>query len=135
MSTQTRILVVDDDDRVLFVLHDTLTLMGDEYEVVVARNGLDALGQVKADSFSLVITDLRMPGMDGVALTEAIRELAPDIAVIWMTAYGCYRMCDDVERLTVYRCLDKPLRIGKIRGVVREALENVRAERADQAVA
>jgi DNA-binding NtrC family response regulator len=118
-----RILIVDDDDRVLFVFHRTLVRLGSEYEVVTARNGREALDSIREKAFDLVITDLRMPDMDGLELTEAISALDSDTIVIWMTAYGYHRSRLDAARLGVYRCLDKPLEIAEIRQVVREALE------------
>ena len=122
MDTSKRILVVDDDERVLFVFHDALVKLGSEYDIVTARNGRAALEQAGETPFDLIITDLRMPDVDGVGLTEAIRALNSDVIVIWMTAYGCHRVRAEAARLAVYRCLDKPLEIGEIRDTVREAL-------------
>jgi two-component system response regulator HydG len=123
MASSRRILVVDDDKRVLFVFHDTLVRLGSDYEIATARNGLEALEKAREMPFDLVITDLRMPHMDGVALTEAIRALNSSTIVIWMTAYGCHQLATEAARLAVYRCLDKPLEVGEIRRAVREALE------------
>jgi two-component system response regulator HydG len=118
-----RILVVDDDERVLFVLHDTLTRLGSEYEIVTAQSGYEALDKAREVPFDLLIADLRMPGMDGVELTEAVRALNPRIAVIWITAYGSQETNAEAQRLGVYRCLDKPLEITEIRQIAQEALE------------
>jgi DNA-binding NtrC family response regulator len=122
MSTRTRILLVDDDTRVLFVLGETLGTLGDRYEIVSAENGQSALARIRETYFDLVITDLRMPDMNGVELTEAIRALSPTTGVIWMTAYDCRTLADQAARLGVFRCLDKPLEIDDIRDTVREAL-------------
>jgi CheY-like chemotaxis protein len=118
-----RILVVDDDERVLFVLHDTLTRLGSEYEIVTAPNGHEALDRARKMPFDLIITDLRMPGMDGVELTEAVRTLSPSTVVIWITAYGRQETNAEARKLGVYRCLDKPLEVTEIRQIAREALE------------
>jgi CheY-like chemotaxis protein len=64
-----------------------------------------------------------MPGMDGVALTEAIRDLYPDTVVIWITAHGRRRFQADGTRLDVDQCLEKPIRIAKIRQAVMDAIE------------
>ena len=122
MSTRRRILLVDDDTRVLFVLGETLGTLGDRYEIVSAENGQSALAILRETHFDLVITDLRMPDMNGVELTEAIRALSPTTGVIWMTAYDCRTLVDQAARLEVFRCLDKPLEIDDIRDTVREAL-------------
>ena len=118
-----RILVVDDDERVLFVFHDALVRLGNEYEIVTARNGREALKKVGEAPFDLIITDLRMPDIDGIALTEAIRDSSSSVSVIWMTAYGCHTLKAEAARLAVHRCLDKPLEISEIRKTAREALQ------------
>jgi len=118
-----RILVVDDDERVLFVFHDALVRLGSEYEIVTARNGREALKKAREAPFDLIITDLRMPDMDGIALTEAVRNSSPNVTVIWMTAYGCHTLKAEAARLAVHRCLDKPLEISEIRKTAREALQ------------
>jgi DNA-binding NtrC family response regulator len=123
MDTHKRILVVDDDERVLFVFHDTLVRLGAEYEIVTARSGRQALDKARELPFDLVITDLRMPDVGGVELTEAIRASNSTTVVIWMTAYGCHRFSTEAARLAVYRCLDKPLEVGEIRRIVWQALK------------
>jgi DNA-binding NtrC family response regulator len=130
VSARSRVLIVDDEELVLLVLHDGLVALGDEYEVETARSGLEGLRKFKEMGFDLVITDLRMADMDGVELTEAIRAWDPVAMVIWITAYDCHKMRAEAERLAVYRCLDKPLEIPEIRAVVSEALEEKRARSA-----
>jgi DNA-binding NtrC family response regulator len=122
MDVRKHILVVDDDARVLFVLRRTLMGLDEGCEIVTARNGREALDKIRARPFDLVIADLRMPGMDGVELTEKIRALNLDTAVIWITAYGCHKVEADVARLSVYGCLEKPLKVTKIRQIAQEAL-------------
>jgi two-component system response regulator HydG len=123
VSTCKHILIVDDDERVLFVLHRALTGLGDGYEVVSAESGREALSKARETPFDLLITDLRMVDMSGMELTEAIKALNPKTAVLWVTAYGCHRVASEAARLSVYKCLDKPLKIAKIRRVVRQALK------------
>lgn len=125
MSVLKRILLVDDEESVLFVLYNGLLRLDDGYEVEIeeANNGREALDKVKGNHFDLIITDLRLPGIDGVELTEAVRGLDLDTVIIWITAYDCHKARRDAERLEVYRCLDKPLEIDEIREIVREALE------------
>jgi DNA-binding NtrC family response regulator len=122
--SEHRILVVDDDERVLFVLRRALLAFQNECEIVTASDGRQALSKAEEIPFDLVITDLKMPGVDGISLTQAIRDLNSGTVVVWITAYGCAQVSDEVRRLSVYECLEKPLRIDEIRRVVREALEN-----------
>jgi DNA-binding NtrC family response regulator len=125
MSACKHILIVDDDERVLFVLRRTLTSLGDGYDVVTAGSGRDALSEAEVTPFDLLITDLWMSEMSGVKLTEAIKALNPKTVVVWVTAYGCYRVADEAARLSVYKCLNKPLKVDEIRQVVREALASI----------
>jgi DNA-binding NtrC family response regulator len=125
MDISKRILVVDDDERVLFVFRGALVRLGSDYEIVTAQNGCEALERAREASFDLVITDLRMPDMDGIALTEAIRAMDSGVVVIWVTAYGCHKLKADAARLAVYGCLDKPVEINEIRETARKALEVV----------
>jgi DNA-binding NtrC family response regulator len=120
-----RILIADDEARVLLILRDSLQRLDNDMDIVTVQNGLQALDEVREGFFDLVITDLRMPGMGGVELTRSIRALRPETTVIWITAYGCYNVNDECSEMEVYRCLDKPLEIGEIRRVVREALKSL----------
>lgn len=122
MGVHKRILIADDDPNVLLILRTTLERMSDEYRIETVQDGIDALAKVEDEPFDLVITDVRMPGIDGIKLVEEIRALDDDMALIWITAYDCHRLQDKGNQLNVYRCLDKPLRIGQIRQVVQGAL-------------
>ena len=123
MDVRKRILIVDDEENVLFTLRATLAKLDNGADIVTAPSGRQALEKVREMSFDLVLTDLKMPDMDGVAMTEAIRALHAGIVVIWMTAYGCCAVQAEAERLGVYRCLDKPLEVTEIRRIVGKALE------------
>jgi CheY-like chemotaxis protein len=112
MGARKRILIVDDEVHVLFVMQDGLMRLGGEYDVVTARDGREALGKVQAMPFDLVvITDLRMPDMDGVKLTEAIKASPPSPVVIWMTAYGFDSVRPAPVPLRVHGYLDKPVEV------------------------
>jgi DNA-binding NtrC family response regulator len=123
MDTLRRILLVDDDAPVLFVLHDILSKLGQGYETVTCSNGGDAWMEFEKAPFDLVVTDLRMPGMDGIELTQMIQSLVPGTAVIWLTAYGSADAEREARRLRVCRCLDKPVEADEILCVVRQTLE------------
>ena len=119
-----RILIVDDEKRVLFVLRKTLERVDAGYEIVTASDGRAALEAFADAPSDLVITDLRMPGMDGVALTEAVRRQDSDVVVIWISDFGCRQVQNTAKRLNVYRCMNKPLEIQEIREAVRQALQS-----------
>ena len=87
MDQRRRILLVDDEANVLYAMRDALARLGCEVEIVTAQNGKKALDEVRAQAFDLIVTDLRMPEMGGVQLTEAVKAIHPATVVIWMTAY------------------------------------------------
>ena len=123
MAVRKRILVVDDDPMVLFVFRDTLKDLGDAYEIVATQSGLEALHEIRETPFDLVITDLTMPDLGGVQLTEAIGQTRPDTIVVWITAFGCHSVSLDAARLGIYRCYDKPLEVDEILRITREVLD------------
>ena len=122
MSAAKRVLVVDDEDNILFIVRRALARLHEACEVQTAANGQEALKLAREALFDLVVTDLRMPEMDGIALTEALKQEDDSPVVIWMTAYHCNAQEDEMKRLGVCCCLDKPIEIGEIRRVVSEAL-------------
>ena len=133
MNRDSRILIVDDDPKVLLILSTALKRMENGYRVVAVQSGTEALQLVKAEPFDLVVTDVRMPGIDGIELVQNIRDLNLNTMVIWITAYGCSRLQAQRDRLDIFRCLDKPIGIGEIRQAAVEALEtNMGSERTDK---
>src|SRR4030042_5909035 len=80
-----RILIVDDEVRMhrLFEIN-----LGPRYQIRTASSGEEALGVAKGQNITLLITDLKMPGLSGLALLREARKILPDLPVIIMTAYG-----------------------------------------------
>jgi CheY-like chemotaxis protein len=91
------VLIVDDDQEMLLSLKNGLKKYGDSFSVLTAKDGLDALEQLKKNIVSLVVTDLKMPRMDGFALLAHIMEHYPDIPVIIITGYST----PDMEQLAL----------------------------------
>lgn len=123
MSTRRRILIVDDEDQVLFVWRSALQKLTNAVDVETAQNGDEALQKIEGAPFDLLITDLRMPGLSGQALTRMLRNLRPELLVIWITAFRSAEIDAEAERLGVVCCLDKPLTVAQIRQVVPQVLE------------
>lgn len=120
MTASKRILAVDDEEHVLFVIHESLKGLGDAYEILTAQSGAEALRNSEAHAIDLLITDLRMPEMDGVALTKALRGRHPALRVIWITAYNSYAA--EAQQLDIQQYLRKPLDVEEVREAVHEAL-------------
>ena len=115
-----RILVVDDEVDLLFTLEESLQRLGHQYKIVTAVHGRDALEKANGCQFDLLLTDLYMLDPNGIRLTELIRQIMPDIKVIWMTAYDHY--ADMAGRMHVDRYLVKPIDLKELRQIVRQVL-------------
>lgn len=122
MELERHMLIVDDEENVLFVLEEALSALDEGCTIALARDGQEALSQFVQHPPDLVITDIRLPKMDGVALTRAIREKTTAMPIIWITAYGGPEIWKKAAELQVYRCIDKPVEIAAIRQVSRQAL-------------
>lgn len=117
-----RILVVDDEKTVAFFLSETLDELGIEYQVQTACSGEDALKKITVESFDLIITDLRMPGMSGLELLSQVREISPGTRTILITAYGDDEVEAEARRLGVYDYITKPFQMEKFTRMVQRAL-------------
>lgn len=118
------ILVVDDKDSVRRMLADTLVAKG--HTVEVARNGHSAVEKSKAQQFDLVLTDLKLPEMDGLEVLNAIKERDPETAVIVMTAYGTIETAVSAIKLGAFDFLTKPFDPDHLTMLIDRALENRR---------
>jgi two-component system response regulator AtoC len=127
MSDHKRILAVDDEERVLFVTQHALQRLGSGFLVETASGGREGLERLQQQHYDLVVTDIRMPGIDGVELTRALQSGNGETVVIWLTAYDSPELRAQARELGVDRYLTKPVPIGTIREVVRAALD--RADR------
>ncbi len=116
-----RILLVDDDVNLRRVIEYNLTQQG--YEVVVASNGEEALKHFSAAPFHLVVTDIRMPGMDGTALLHELKRRSPSILVIVITAYGTIENAVRAMKAGAYDYITKPFNREELNLVVKKALD------------
>ncbi len=132
-NKRKRILLVDDEAQVLFVVRESLKRLGTHCEIITAQDGYEALTLYEESPFDLVITDVKMPGMDGIQLTEALRTIAPQTPVIWMTGFGNAAIREAARRMEVQYFLAKPLDIADIRQIAREALDIAKHRQTDEA--
>ncbi|MBA4395083.1 MAG: hypothetical protein C0407_16150 [Desulfobacca sp.] len=108
-KNEIKILVVDDDEIVREVIATLLT--GEGYVVRAAKDGLDAIKILKNEEINLVITDLRMPGADGLEVLKEAVNLDPDRAVIILTAYGTLDTALKAIREGAYDYMTKPFKM------------------------
>ncbi len=105
-NERTRILVVDDEEIVRESLGGWLEKDG--YHVEVAADGPSALARLEAEPWSILICDLKMPGMDGLQVLEEAKKKLPDLAVVIMTAYATVDTAVSAMKLGAYDYLMKP---------------------------
>jgi len=115
-----RVLVVDDEASIRDLLTKTLALA--EYDVDTAPDGRVAVSRLRGQACDLLITDLKMPGMDGLTLIREARRLFPALPVIIITAYSTEASAIDAINLGVQGYLTKPFRIAKILSTAAKAL-------------
>lgn len=121
-----RILVVDDEESVVGALSEFFTLRG--YEVESALNSRQALGIIHDRDFSIVISDLRMPGMNGVELLEHVMDSDPETVVIIMTGYASVQSAVDALKRGAYDYVVKPFSMYEMEKTVRLGLEKRRLQ-------
>lgn len=132
LEEQVRILVVDDEEIVRDMLQDTLSKTG--YKVQTARDGLDAISQIENEPFEIIITDLKMPGMNGAELLERILKLNPDICVLIITAYATVESAVNAMKVGAYDYICKPFELDEMKVVVEKAAERQRLLRESRMV-
>jgi DNA-binding NtrC family response regulator len=111
------VLLVDDDPGVRFALTEVLADRG--YRVITAGSGAQALNLL--DGVDVVVTDLSMPGMDGLELVAQIRARTPGLPVILLTAHGSENMVRIASSRGACGCLSKPFDIDEIAHVIEQA--------------
>jgi two-component system response regulator AtoC len=118
------ILVVDDEEPIRQVLTEVLS--GHGYVVRTASDGEEALKELAAHDYDAIVTDVRMPRMDGLSLVRAIQQTAPDAPVIVMSAYGSHDLALEAMKAGAYDYLGKPFRPDEVLLVLRKAEERER---------
>jgi two-component system, NtrC family, response regulator HydG len=119
MNGPKRVLVVDDEKGVRTTLAANLELEG--YEVVEAESGFRAVELAKERPFEVVITDMRMPGMNGLETFREIRKVRPDTAVVLMTGFALEKLLEEGVNEGAYAVLQKPFSMDLAAKVVARA--------------
>ena len=112
MRKQVSILVVDDDLEMLKTLSYILTYKG--YEVVTLSSGAEAIEMVKKRSFDIVLSDIKMPGINGVEVLKEIKRLSPETAIMMITAYTMHGLVEEAKKEGARSIFSKPLDLDKI---------------------
>lgn len=123
---EDRILIVDDEEVICNVVAKRLTREG--YSCVTANNGKEALNQFYKGTYSLIITDVRMPEMNGIELLKKVKAINPNMMVIVVTAYPEIDLAVGAMRLGAYDFIIKPADLDLIVHSVKKAMERKRLE-------
>jgi YesN/AraC family two-component response regulator len=121
-SRPKRILIVDDEPTLIFFLKQGLIEAQPTYQVEGALSGEDALVKLTYNSYDLLVTDLKMPGINGFTLVEVARSLHPQINVVLMTAFGSPEVQDESDQLKVNGYLIKPFPTSQLQEMIEEIL-------------
>jgi DNA-binding NtrC family response regulator len=126
VGVRMKILVVDDEEGARELFN---TILSDEgYEVTLAVNGNEALSRIKGADYDLVVTDIKMPGMDGLQLLQEIRKTGSKIDVIMVTAYGEVESYLKAMSLGAAEYINKPIRIKELKRIVHKVLAERKAK-------
>jgi DNA-binding NtrC family response regulator len=117
----TRVLIVEDERSAREALGSGLSSVG--YQVLQAANGREGLRMALEGDVDVVISDMRMPEMDGLELLQELKKKQPDIEVIMVTAYGTIETAVEAMKRGAYDFVQKPINLGETRELVRKAIE------------
>lgn len=117
-----KILIVDDDESIRIAIKGYLSTS--EYEIFVTDNGFSALELLETEHPGVVISDLKMPGMDGIELLKKIKEFDSNIAVIMMTGFDDIDSTIQAMQMGAFDYLSKPIEKNWINMIIKRALES-----------
>ncbi len=123
--TRKKILIVDDEKRQREILE--LILSEESYQVSTAMSGEQALKMARQERYDLVLTDLKMGGMDGLRLLQQLLQIDSSIIVILMTAHGSIDSAKEAIKLGAYDYLEKPLEKDRLLEIVGKALSRLKS--------
>ena len=121
--SRKRVIVLDDEQAIQRLLK--LVLESDGYEVLITDDGRQVLEIVRQQTVDLIIQDLRMPKLDGLAFLKQLKEINPELPSIVLTAYGSLETAVEAMRLGAYTYINKPFDTDEIRLTVSRALERL----------
>jgi len=121
MDSRPSILIVDDEKNIRLTLSQALEDLGAFIDT--AFNGEEALTKLAGGIFTLVLLDMKLPGMEGMKVLEKLREIRPDIKVIIITAYGTIDSAVEAMKLGAVDFIQKPFAPEEIRSLVRQVID------------
>jgi len=122
-----RILVVDDEKIICELIERTLKR--NNYDIEIARNGKTAIEKTKESVFDILITDVRMPKINGMEVLREIKKVNPFIEVIVITGYPTVELAVEAIKIGAYDFITKPFDINKVQLMVNKCLEKQRSDK------
>ena len=113
-----KVLIVDDEETLTWSMAKSLSKDKDKYEVIIANNGREALNYLQTNKIDLVITDIRMPDINGLDLLVKIKKEYPHTKVTIMTAYGSSDVQKEANQRGSLYYIEKPFEISDIRKII-----------------
>ena len=117
----SNLLIVDDEQSYRQLL--TLVFEGDGHNIRTAMNGREALEMLRVEPAEVIITDVKMPDMNGIELLRAVREFLPDVGVILMTAFATVDTAREAFKLGADDFIQKPFDVEELKIIVKKAFE------------
>lgn len=124
------LLIVDDEPVAVNNLAHALNKNG--YNVLTCTSGQKALALLEKKAIDIVLTDLRMEGVDGMAVLQRAKQLDPDMVVIMITGYASFTSAVEVMKAGAFYYIAKPFRLDEVREIVRNGMELVRTRRENK---
>ena len=121
MNKKPHILIVDDEEIARNNIEHILKK--ENYHVVTAANGIEAIEKIEAAVFDVVLTDLKMEKVDGLGVLEKVKSKYPDTQVIMITAYAAIDTAIEAIKKGAFHYIAKPFRLEEVRTTVKQALE------------
>jgi two-component system response regulator HydG len=129
-SDHLRVLIIDDEELHAEAVAESLARVG--YDCVIATSGRAGAEKIERDDFDVVLTDLRMEDMDGLALLRKAKQEQPDAEVVLITGHGDVKTAVQAIKEGAANYLTKPVDMGELRAIVDKAAERLRLARANR---
>lgn len=117
----SNILIVDDEQSYRQLL--SLVFEGDGHNIRTASNGSEALDLLQAEPANIIISDVKMPDMDGIEMLRSVRETLPDVGVVLMTAFASVETAREAFKLGADDFIQKPFDVEELRLIVKKTIE------------
>lgn len=124
VEVQNRILIVDDDIGMTETLSDILSEL--DYNIDTVNEGYKTIDMIRKNSYDLVLLDIKMPVINGVETYKKIKDIAPSLKVIMMTAYSVEELVEEALNEGAFGIIYKPLNIKNLLAIIEKLLKNIR---------